>query len=230
VTNSLAARAPALAAQWHPTKNGDLGPADVTLASHARVWWRCAQGDDHVWQQAPSARRGAKSCPFCAGKRVSSGNSLRALRPDVAAEWHPTRNGRLGPEDVTAYSHRKVWWRCSVQPVHEWRASVLNRSGGRGCPYCSNKKVDATNSLAATQPALARQWHPTKNGSLTPEQVVPGSNRRAWWLCPAGHVWQTVISSRGIAGHGCGQCKLRKRRPATTRKVRRKVWLPSDFT
>ncbi|MFR4757130.1 MAG: zinc-ribbon domain-containing protein [Evtepia gabavorous] len=36
-------------------------------------------------------------------------------------------------------------------------------------------------------PALARQWHPTKNGGLTPAAVAPGSRRRVWWQCPQGH-------------------------------------------
>jgi very-short-patch-repair endonuclease len=38
--------------------------------------------------------------------------SLAFLNPKVAGEWHPTKNGKLRPEDVTPGSGKKVWWQC----------------------------------------------------------------------------------------------------------------------
>ena len=35
--------------------------------------------------------------------------------------------------------------------------------------------------LSTTHPELAEQWHPTKNDELTPDDVVAGSNKKAWW-------------------------------------------------
>jgi len=32
--------------------------------------------------------------------------------------------------------HDKVWWRCPVNPSHEWEAVVHNRAVGNGCPFC----------------------------------------------------------------------------------------------
>lgn len=37
--NDLATINPKLAAQWHPTKNGDLKPTQVTANSGYKVWW-----------------------------------------------------------------------------------------------------------------------------------------------------------------------------------------------
>ena len=37
------------------------------------------------------------------------------------------------------------------------------------------KKPNPGESLAELNPALAKQWHPTKNGKLTPYDVTPGS-------------------------------------------------------
>ena len=31
---------PHLVKEWHPTKNGDLTPKDVTYGSNKKVWWR----------------------------------------------------------------------------------------------------------------------------------------------------------------------------------------------
>jgi hypothetical protein len=77
-----------------------------------------------------------------------------------------------------------------------------------GCPYCSNKKVSKTNSLAALYPELATQWHPTKNGDLTPDQVVAGSHDVYWWQCPdnPNHQWPASLDKRTGAGRGCPVC------------------------
>lgn len=40
------------------------------------------------------------------------------------------------------------------------------------CPYCANKKVSVTNSLARVFPELAREWHPVLNEGLRPEDVT----------------------------------------------------------
>ena len=65
--NDLAAKAPDVAAQWHPTLNGNLTPEMVTPGSHRRVWWQCPLG--HTWKEFVYSRTGAQrcGCPVCAG-------------------------------------------------------------------------------------------------------------------------------------------------------------------
>lgn len=65
--NDLAAKAPDVAAQWHPTLNGNLTPEMVTPGSHRRVWWQCSLG--HTWKAFVYSRTGAQKCgcPVCAG-------------------------------------------------------------------------------------------------------------------------------------------------------------------
>src|SRR5215470_11909535 len=101
-----------------------------------------------------------------------SKDPLSVTHPQLAAEWHPTRNGNLTPGQVRASSRMKVWWKCSRAPDHEWQASLSSRADRRGmarCPYCLNQKVCSSNCLAATHPELAKEWHPSKNGELTPK-------------------------------------------------------------
>lgn len=59
---------------------------------------------------------------------------LAIADPELAAQWHPTRNGDLTPDMVTAESHRKIWWlgKCG----HEWSATIESRTRGMGCPFC----------------------------------------------------------------------------------------------
>ena len=206
--NDLATTHPALAAEWHPTKNGDLTPQKISYGYDKKVWWRCTNG--HEWQAAPKTRvRMGAGCPICANDVAQAGyNDLTTLFPAVAAEWHPTKNGNLTPSQVVSGSHQTVWWRCSLG--HEWRAEIVDRTRGtNGCPYCGNKKVLAGfNDLASIEPEIAAEWHPTLNGALTPEMVTAGSSRKVWWICPDGHVWRTAISNRTNAKKrtGCPVC------------------------
>jgi hypothetical protein len=215
------ASSPHLVAEWHPTKNGKLTPLDLTLGSGRVVWWKCPKGREHEWQCAVGDR-GKQGCPFCANMRVSSTNSLAAVAPKVAREWHPTKNGKLTPRDVIAGSPRRAWWKCPKGPDHEWPAIITNRVNGRGCPYCANRRLCSTNSLAAVYPKIAAEWHPTRNGKLTPRDTVAGTARRVWWRCAFGHVWRTSISNRVRLGSNCPECwRLRRRQPVATTGKRR---------
>ena len=203
----LATVAPAVAAQWHPAKNGTLTPQDVLPGTTRKVWWLCEKG--HVWQASVYARalRGAE-CPYCAGKKVQPGeNDLATLYPEIAAQWHPAKNGPLTPDQVTPSSNRKVWWRC--ERGHDYLAWIAGRTRqGSGCPYCAGTKVlPGFNDLATRVPQIAAQWHPTFNGALTPSMVTPGSHRKVWWQCSEGHVWKAVVHSRaGPQKCGCPVC------------------------
>jgi superfamily II DNA or RNA helicase len=208
VTNSLAALFPDLAAEWHPTKNGDLTPDQVVARSNKKVWWRCGKHPAHEWQAPPSARTGrGTGCPCCVGRKASAANSLAALFPGIAAQWHPTKNGDLTPDTVTAGYHKKVWWKCPKEPDHEWQASVSQRTrSGSGCPCCAGKRASVTNSLLALFPSIAAEWHPDRNGGLTPNQVPAGSHKRYWWRCPEtpDHEWQATVHDRTAVGRGTG--------------------------
>ena len=68
------------------------------------------------------------------------------------------------------------------------------------------------NDLATLCPDLAKEWHPTKNGDLKPEDVACGSNRRVWWYLPYDDQkngvhydfeWETIVHSRALSGAGC---------------------------
>ena len=65
-------------------------------------------------------------------------NSLQALFPEIAQQWHPTKNGCLTPDQVVAGTNTKFWWKCDKGSGHEWDATSSHRTGrGQGCPYCT---------------------------------------------------------------------------------------------
>ena len=61
------------------------------------------------------------------------------MEPEIAGQWHPTLNGGLTPEMVTAGSSRKVWWQCP--DGHVWKAIICSRTGKQkcGCPVCAGR-------------------------------------------------------------------------------------------
>lgn len=205
--NSLAAKYPALAAEWDAEKNAPLLPAQVAPGTLRKVWWRCPEG--HSWQ-ASVACRAARStgCPYCAGHAVLAGfNDLPTLCPDLMPEWDREKNGALAPETLRPYSNRRVWWRCPLG--HSYAAVVADRARKKcGCLYCAGRKVlVGFNDLASKEPVLALQWHPTRNGSLTPQQLTSGSSRKVWWQCENGHAWRSAVSTRaGKQRCGCPVC------------------------
>ena len=210
VTNSLATLSPQIASEWHPTNNGVLNPDQVVAGSNQKAWWKCPQGPDHEWQAVVDVRtRTGSGCPMCFGRAVSVTNSLSALYPQVAREWHPTKNGDLTPDMVASGAHQKAWWKCFNGPDHEWQAQIGSRtSAGNGCSFCAGKSVSVTNSLKSNSPELSAEWHPTRNGSLTPNRIIVGSNNKVWWECPKGpdHEWQSAVSDRTSGGNGCPFC------------------------
>lgn len=220
-TTSLAATHPALAAEWDRDRNPDLGPEDVTPGSSRRIWWRCGQDPRHVWAATVTNRALGSRCPFCFRKRATPTTSLKARRPRIAAEWHPTLNGTLGAEDVMPMSRRQIWWRCRNNPAHVWQATAERRTAGGRCPACSGRRATPFTSLRVKWPRLAREWLAERNGTLTPDDVVPGSNKRAWWQCRRNkeHVWSAIIVSRTRLGAGCPFCARLVATPATSLKA-----------
>ena len=146
--NDLATLFPEIAAQWDRGRGG-LTPEAVSAYSNRKAWWRCEKG--HSWQAVIAGRtKRGTGCPYCAGRKALPGfNDLATLHPDIAAQWHPTLNGGLTPEQVTAGARRAVWWRCPLG--HVWKARVHSRTGRQhcGCPVCAGKaRATAPSQLA----------------------------------------------------------------------------------
>lgn len=206
--NCLQTLNPNLAKQWHPIKNGELTPRDVTISSNKRIWWICDKR--HEWKTTIAERTSGKGCPYCSNQRVCDDNSLQALRPDLATQWHPSKNGEMSANDVTKGSNKKVWW--LFEKGHEWKAKVSDRSRkGHGCPFCSGRRISDKNSLQSLYPELASQWHPTKNRDLSPGEVAASSKNKAWWQCVKGHEWEVVIGNRTYFSRGCPYCSDKRR-------------------
>ncbi|MBQ8289499.1 MAG: hypothetical protein IJY01_01330 [Clostridia bacterium] len=196
---------PTLMAEWDWEKNNKLGlaPKTLTLGSNKKAWWKCSEG--HEWQATIGDRNNGRGCPICSNQKVLKGyNDLATINPKLASEWNYEQNGELKPEDFTANSGKKVWWKCDIG--HEWQATIASRNKGRACPYCVGLKVvKGVNDLATINPILASEWNYKRNGDLKPENFMAGSNHTVWWKCKKGHEWQATIVNRN-KGRSCPIC------------------------
>ena len=207
-SNSLFSLFPLIAKEWHPTKNGNLTPDKVSFGSGEKVWWLCKKGhnyDSFVYSRTSEKKIG---CPYCSGHKATKKNNLSETHPEIAKEWHPNKNRDLKPNKVSYGSGKKVWWLCPKKG-HSYNQPIVKRTGrGDSCPYCSGQKTGDDNNLEVMFPEIAKEWHPTKNGKLTPRDVTPGSSHhKVWWLCPKGHSYDSIPKSRtGKNKHGCTYC------------------------
>jgi hypothetical protein len=142
-------------------------------------------------------------------------NFLRRC-PEIAKEWHPTKNGDKKPEHFTYGSNEIIWWLCPINqhPPHPAKIKEKTRNNPTGCPYCTGNKVDKdTNSLLHLFPEIAKEWHPTMNGDKKPEHFTHGSNEIIWWLCPKQHAYDLPIKERtSNKPSGCRTCYKEKRK------------------
>jgi hypothetical protein len=140
INDCLATENIELTKEWHQTKNKKT-PYEVFASSRTEsAWWQCSKSENHVWKSKIHSRHQQKQgCPYCSGKKVSEENSLSNNRPDLAEQWHQTKNENLTPNDVTKSSGKKVWWKC-VKCDHEFEANINNRIRSSGkCPNCKQK-------------------------------------------------------------------------------------------
>ena len=335
--NDFQTKFPELAKEWHPTKNGSLTPSDVFPGSGKTIWWQCEKG--HEWESTVNKRTSrGNGCPQCSAERKTSfpeqtvfyylnkvfndtenrfdfdyyeidiyipskktgieydgqfyhtstasikreerknaylqkrirlirikeskenriendiiyykqnqsyahlrwaiisifdligykgeipdidisrdrikilqqyiksekENSLANKYPEIAQQWNYSKNGLLDPTMVSYSSNKKVWWICSQG--HEYESSINHRASGRGCPYCTGKKIlKGFNDLQTKNPELAKEWHPIKNGNLTPSEIMPNSMQKVWWQCSKGHEWEETVNNRN-RGRNCPYC------------------------
>ncbi|KAK9786384.1 hypothetical protein WJX73_004045 [Symbiochloris irregularis] len=106
--------------------------------------------------------------------------------PELAREWSSRENKDMRPNDMLPGSETKVWWDCKAHGPY--KASPQKRVYMKtGCPDCGRENTARNQTrhgtLAQERPELAQQWHPTRNGPMTPSDVTLGSVRLFWWLC-----------------------------------------------
>ena len=208
--HSLAVKCPELIKEWNTDKNKDLSPYDISAGSGKKVWWICSKG--HEWQAAINGRVRGNGCPYCSNKYLLQGfNDLATKKPELINEWDYDKNTIL-PSQIKYCSPEFAWWKCKLG--HSYNMRIYSRTGKSecGCPYCSipaKRVLKGFNDLQSKYPDLAKEWHPTKNGNLSPDSVLCGSAKKVWWIGKCGHEYEQGIVNR-VNGGNCPYCSHQK--------------------
>lgn len=217
INNSLQEKRPDVASKWNYEKNGNLTPAMFSVSSNEIVWWKCnICGNEWKSSINSMTREGRFGCSICSntqrGRTFTMGQvkmkgSLADNMPDLAKEWHPTKNYPLTPNDVTVGRFKPVWWLCS-KCGYEWQSSPNNRKKGIGCPCCSGRvPKQGINDLETLFPQIAKEWNYEKNIDILPIEFLPKSGKMVWWKCSkCNFEWQAIIRNRTNGIKRCPNC------------------------
>ncbi len=202
---------PEVAAEWCYEKNCGWGPEDFSQGSNVRAWWRCSSNPDHVWKTSIWRRCGRSGkCIDCFGKnlhgrKVIPERSLAVLFPDIARDWHPTKNGKRTPHDVLAGSNEKVWWKCRKNYTHAWESAIKSRTNrGDGCKRCYEEQQLNLEDY----PEILKLFDRKKNLNMNPRKLT--TTVFLWWRCPKGpdHVWKAKFVNK--SRFGCEFCRNKR--------------------
>jgi very-short-patch-repair endonuclease len=145
--------------------------------------------------------------------------NLAVEHPELAREWHPSKNGALSPTHVRSKSNKKVWWQCVVSPLHEWEAQV-NARHRAGCPHCHKERRftsmlcrdgKAEERTLGMCPDLMAELVASGDERREVAKLYVGSTRLLSWQCKQGHPrWRNQIRKRAVEGQGCPYCAGKK--------------------
>ena len=214
--NSLSTKYPGLLREWDYDANMGIDPEIISHNSGKKVNWICALG--HRWSATVANRVSCGSgCPYCVNKKVLAGfNDLASKCPDLMKEWDfETNNANsLDPKKLIVGSNKLAAWICSKG--HKYTSMITRRAcEGRGCPYCSSRKIlSGYNDLASQRPELLNVWDYGKNEQigLDPEKTAVKSKRKAWWKCEKGHSYEMIIADKTHKGYGCPKCSRNRKK------------------
>ena len=283
--NDLETLMPSLAKEWHPTKNGNLKPSDVSIGTNKKVWWKCPLG--HEYQASIANRKNGTKCPICdSGKHTSFAEQaiffyVKKLYPNAISQYHadflgkmeldiyipsikyaieydgkPWHNKKKGAlerdrkkyllchkegiklvriaEELRPLGSNVADWSLSSKNLHRYKNleyiiyQLLTKLNFSQKYFLQNFDINITrdqfeiqkykvnrhekNSLSTLFHEIAKEWHPTKNGNLTPEMFVPGSHKKFWWKCSiCGNEYMMSIYHRTQRKQGCRICGIKRR-------------------
>ncbi len=202
--NSVASKAPEVAASWDSTAN-DGTPHDFTANGSFTKQWHCPVCG-HKWLASISHCVGQSSgCPMCynlkrAEPRVRQ-PTLAECNHALLKEWDTEANAKEGlfPDTLTLGSNKPVHWTCCKCPLglpHKWVATMNRRAlAGNGCSCCAGRTACQCNSLPSLYPGIAQEWDCCKNDG-DPGDYTAKSHAVVWWKSSDLGSWQQSVNSR----------------------------------
>ena len=134
--NSLATKAPTVAADWDYRANAGLGTPDSVVSKCNRAAsWLC-HDCGHSWTATINSRVHRQTCcPKCElrSRGYTRRPTFAGSQHPYLAQWDHKRNAAQGnfPENTTEGSSKQVYWLCPNCPArqeHSWSTSPVSRT------------------------------------------------------------------------------------------------------
>ena len=202
--------------EWDPSNTVKI--TEISRNYNHLVKFICKCGH-HYEQTVCDKTNKSTTCPYCTNQKVLPGyNDLKTWcyknnREDILKDWVYDKN-LCKPENITPFSNKYIWFNCPV--CHgNYGAVVSNKTARKcGCPYCTNyKALSGFNDLQTKYPDIAAEWDYERNYPLTPDKVMPGCNKKYWWICKNHHSYSMSPLNRTARGSGCPKCHSHSSKP-----------------
>lgn len=173
--------------------------------TYERVWWICEHKHSYCSSIMNRIARKSFDCWYCkTGHRtLSEEHNFFIKHPDLMKEWDFEKNKDVDPKKIHPRISKKVWWKCSKG--HSFQQTILSRTKNKSkCPYCMGSKPSEENNFGLH--ILSKDFHPNKNGILTPRDFTLHSTKSVWFLCPIGHEYKAKIHTKTTHNTKCPFC------------------------
>ncbi len=206
---------------WHPTKNGNLQPRDITLKSGRKIWFLCPEcnHDFDIIPKDITIRN--RWCRFCANQQLCDNDSCELCysksfaSSDKSQYWIYEMNNNIKPRDVFKSTGSSFWFKC-IDCSHSFNAILNDISSGRWCPFCAKKRLcDEEHCPHCLEQSFAshpqsKYWHPNKN-ELTPRHIFKNSNNKFFFKCDiCKHDFDARIKNISYHDTWCPYCTVTK--------------------
>jgi hypothetical protein len=217
----LSERHPKLAKYFHPTKNKMYTKNSLTKWGKLEIWWTCIK--KHSYKETIRSRlkrqdginyfntkadRQKKDiqCKICNGTILNEQNSLATLKPELLQFFDYKKNYPLTPEKTPHNYATEIFWLCPKGHGIKERPGRFMINGIFLCKKCKSRVF----RLSKEYPKIANMLHPTKNNSLTGNDLYPWTTHKPFFTCKHNHYYQNQI--RNIMGNfnqnGVSDCRI----------------------
>lgn len=124
-------------------------------------------------------------------------NSIAETHPEICDRWDYEKNLGLTPENFTAGTKYKAWFKCK-KCGYSYYSHIRKQVKGQSCPVCAKggDAVSGINDLVTTRPDYIKVWNFELNNSIgvNPSKIKEGSVKKAYFTCPkCGFIQDKVI-------------------------------------
>lgn len=126
---------PKLAEMWHPTKNGNLKPENVSASSMKKKYWFICEFGHEFYSTTNNKRHKTIVCSHCSKRLPSKDYNLEKNYPHLMRQWDFEKNIKK-PNEYTPKSNHKVWWIC--KKGHSYKQNINQKTAqNQGCNICN---------------------------------------------------------------------------------------------